>query len=631
MKKQIQAPSEALSPSLVKSIQTVANRLRKHSITSTTEAGSGHPSSCCSCAELISTLFFRFLRYEVDNPGNPLNDRFVLSKGHAAPILWAAWAEAGAFPVEKLQTLRKIDSDLEGHPTPRNAWTQVATGSLGQGLSVGVGMALGARINQTGNRIFVLLGDGEAAEGSVWEAAALAAHSNLDNLVTFVDVNRLGQSQATMYGHDVESYEQRFVSFGWHTQVIDGHSVEESITSLESAIAVSGRPSVIIARTLKGKGVSFMEDQEGWHGVPVPAGEKLERALQDIGEDSELEEPFRLTPPDGNGDGSFPSEVQETSQSPLEAPDYSPEDQVATRQAYGAALAKLGAANPAVVALDGDTKNSTYSNKFLAEYPDRFVECFIAEQNMVGAAVGLGAMGKIPFASTFACFLTRAYDHIRMAAISQANLKLCGSHAGISIGQDGPSQMGLEDLAMMRAIVGSTVLYPSDAVCGERLVALAAQTPGIVYIRTSRPKTPILYSNDEEFQVGGSKVLKSSEGDRATLVAAGVTLHEALKASQELESQGLPVRVIDLYSIKPVDKETLLKAAQETQLLVTVEDHYSAGGLGDAVLGALADQPCRLHKIAVESLPRSGTPDQLMDAFGLSAKSIVKTVKELVG
>ncbi len=627
MKKQIQAPAEASSPALVHSIQTVANRLRKHSLTSTTAAGSGHPSSCCSCAELISTLFFRFLRYEVDNPGNPLNDRFVLSKGHAAPILWAAWAEAGAFPVEKLQTLRKFDSDLEGHPTPRNAWTQVATGSLGQGLSVGVGMALGARINQTGNRIFVLMGDGEVAEGSVWEAAALASHSDLDNLVALVDVNRLGQSQATMYGHDVEHHQQRFASFGWHTQVIDGHSVEETLTALESAIAVQGRPSAIIARTLKGKGVSFMEDKEGWHGVPVPAGE-LEKALQEIGEDSKLEEPFQLTPPVGNGDGSFPTAARDAA---LEAPHYSPEDLVATRQAYGAALAKLGAANPAVVALDGDTKNSTYSNKFLAKYPDRFVECFIAEQNMVGAAVGLGAMGKIPFASTFACFLSRAYDQIRMAAISQANLKLCGSHAGISIGQDGPSQMGLEDLAMMRAIAGSTVFYPSDAVCAERLVALAAQTPGIVYIRSSRPKTPILYSNDEEFQVGGSKVLKSSDKDQATLVAAGVTLHEALKASLELESQGLSVRVIDLYSVKPIDQETLLKAARETQFLITVEDHYSEGGLGDAVLGALASQPCRLHKIAVESLPRSGESAQLMDAFGLSAKSIVKKVKELVG
>ena len=627
MKKQMQAPSEAISPALVKSIQTVANRLRKHSLTSTTEAGSGHPSSCCSCAELIATLFFRFLRFEVDNPGNPLNDRFVLSKGHAAPILWAAWAEAGAFPVEKLQTLRKIDSDLEGHPTPRNAWTQVATGSLGQGLSVGVGMALGARINQTGNRIFVLMGDGETAEGSVWEAAALAAHSDLDNLVAIVDVNRLGQSQATMYGHDVESYRQRFASFGWHTQVIDGHNVEETLAALDSAIAFQGQPSAIIARTLKGKGISFMEDKEGWHGKPVPAGE-LEKALQEIGEDSELEEPFQLTPPSGNGDGSFPAVAGDAT---VEAPRYSKEEKVATRQAYGAALAKLGAANPAVVALDGDTKNSTYSNKFLAEYPDRFVECFIAEQNMVAAAVGLGAMGKIPFVSTFACFLSRAYDQIRMAAISQANIKLCGSHAGISIGQDGPSQMALEDLAMMRAIAGSTVFYPSDAVCAERLVALAAQTPGIVYIRTSRPKTAILYSNDEDFQVGGCKVLKSSDNDRATLVAAGVTLHEALKASLELESQGLAVRVIDLYSVKPIDEETLLKAARETQLLITVEDHYPEGGLGDAVLGALASQPCRLHKIAVGGLPRSGESAQLMDAFGLSAKSIVKKVKELVG
>ena len=502
----------------------------------------------------------------------------------------------------------------------------MATGSLGQGLSIGVGMALGARINQTGNRIFVLMGDGETAEGSVWEGAALASHSDLDNLVAIVDVNRLGQSQATMYGHDLESYRQRFASFGWHTQVIDGHSVEETLAALESAIAFQGQPSAIIARTLKGKGISFMEDKEGWHGKPVPAGE-LEKALQEIGEDSELEEPFQLTSPNETEDGSFPAAARHAA---LEAPQYSKEEKVATRQAYGAALAKLGAANPAVVALDGDTKNSTYSNKFLAEYPDRFVECFIAEQNMVAAAVGLGAMGKIPFASTFACFLSRAYDQIRMAAISQANMKLCGSHAGISIGQDGPSQMALEDLAMMRAIAGSTVFYPSDAVCAERLVALAAQTPGIVYIRSSRPKTPILYSNDEDFQVGGSKVLKSSDKDRATLVAAGVTLHEALKASLELESQGLAVRVIDLYSVKPIDEETLLKAARETQLLITVEDHYPEGGLGDAVLGALASQPCRLHKIAVEGLPRSGESAQLMDAFGLSAKSIVKKVKELV-
>jgi len=630
MKKEAQALPKDISPSLVKSIQTVANRLRRHSLTSTTQAGSGHPSSCFSCAELISTLFFQFLRFEVKNPDNPFNDRFVLSKGHAAPVLWAVLAEAGAFPVEKLETLRRIDSDLEGHPTPRNAWIDVASGSLGQGLSVGVGMALGARINQTGNRIFVLLGDGEAAEGSVWEASALASHYRLDNLIAILDINRLGQSQATMYGHDIESYQQRFASFGWHTQMIDGHSVEESLAALESAIAVQGQPAAIIARTVKGKGVSSMEDKDGWHGKPVEAGEALQKALQEIGDDLELEEPFHLTSPNGKGVASLPGTGQGPSGSVLEAPQYSPDQQVATRQAYGTALGKLGAANPAVVALDGDTKNSTYSLKFMEEYPDRFVECFIAEQNMVGTAVGLSTMGKIPFASTFACFLSRAFDQIRMAAISQANIKLCGSHAGISIGQDGPSQMGLEDLAMMRAIAGSTVFYPSDAVCAERLVALAAQTPGIVYIRTSRPKTSILYPNEETFRVGGSKVLKSSGQDRATIVAAGITLHEALKAHQELESQSLPVRVIDLYSVKPLDEETLRKAARETQLLITVEDHYPEGGLGDAVLAALANEPCQLHKLAVNGLPRSGESAQLMDVFEINAQSIVKKVKELV-
>ena len=630
MKKEAQVPPKDISPSLVKSIQTVANRLRRHSLTSTTQAGSGHPSSCCSCAELISTLFFHFLRFEVKNPDNPFNDRFVLSKGHAAPILWAVLAEAGAFPVEKLETLRRMDSDLEGHPTPRNAWIDVASGSLGQGLSIGVGMALGARINQTGNRIFVLMGDGEAAEGSVWEAAALASHNHLDSLIAILDINRLGQSQATMYGHDIESYQKRFASFGWHTQMIDGHSVEETLAALESAIAVEGQPAAIIARTIKGKGLSFMENKDGWHGKPVEAGQALEEALQEIGDDLELEEPFHLTSPDGKGVASPPGAGQGPSASVLEAPQYSPDQQVATRQAYGTALGKLGAADPAVVALDGDTKNSTYSQEFMDEYPDRFVECFIAEQNMVGTAVGLSTMGKIPFASTFACFLSRAYDQIRMAAISQANINLCGSHAGISIGQDGPSQMGLEDLAMMRAIAGSTVFYPSDAVCAERLVALAAQTPGIVYIRTSRPKTSILYPNEETFRVGGSKVLKSSDQDRATIVAAGITLHEALKAYQELESQNVLVRVIDLYSVKPLDEETLRKAARETQLLITVEDHYPEGGLGDAVLGALASEPCQLHKLAVNGLPRSGDPAQLMDVFEINAQSIVKKVKELV-
>ena len=612
------------TPKTVKSLQTMANRLRRHSLLSTSEAGSGHPSSCLSCAELVSTVFFHLLRYDVQHPKHLGNDRFVLSKGHAAPILWAAWAEAGAFPIEKLQTLRRIDSNLEGHPTPRNPWVDVATGSLGQGLSVGVGMAMAAHLNGTRNRIFVLLGDGETAEGSVWEAAALASHYSLDNLVALWDINRLGQSQVTMYAHDLETYSRRLSSFGWHTQVIDGHNVEEIINSLELAITVEGQPTAILARTSKGKGVSFMEDQDGWHGKPVQPGEALEQALREIGEDLELEEQLRVQPPDESDlSGTVPSG------SPLEAMEYSQDEQVATRQAYGSALRKLGQTNSSVVVLDGDTKNSTYSQQFLQEHPDRFFECFIAEQNMVGTAMGLSTQGKIPFASTFACFLSRAYDQIRMAGVSQSNIKLCGSHAGASIGEDGPSQMGLEDLAMMRAVSGSTVLYPADAVCTERLVQVAAEVPGLFYIRTSRPKTTILYSNDEQFTIGGSKVLRRSGYDRATIVAGGITLHEALKAYEELSAQNLTVRVIDLYSIKPVDEETLRQAARETGVLITVEDHYPEGGLGDAVLSALAATSCRVRKLAVTGLPRSGKSAELLDTLGISARHIVQAVKEM--
>ena len=554
-----------------------------------------------------------------------MNDRFILSKGHAAPILWAAWAEAGAFPVEKLSTLRNSDSDLEGHPTPRNPWVDVATGSLGQGLSAGVGMALACKMNQLDNHIFVLMGDGEAAEGAVWEAAGLASHYKLNNLVAILDVNRLGQSQATMYGHDLLNYQQRFRSLGWQTQVIDGHNIEEIIDALDRATSADTQPAAIIARTVKGKGVSFLEDKEGWHGKPVAPGKDLTRALGEIGDNLKLEQPLHLSPPQGD-----PSRiVKAVPQQEMPPPSYAAGEVVATRQAYGNALKKLGTCDPTVVALDGDTKNSTYSEYFLKAYPDRFVECFIAEQNMVGVAVGLGALGKIPFASTFACFMTRAYDLIRMASISQANLKLCGSHAGVSIGEDGPSQMGLEDLAMMRAIQGSAVLYPSDAVSGERLVELAAQTPGIVYIRTSRPKTAVLYPSDETFELGGSKVLRSSQNDGATIVAAGVTLHEALKSYEDLKREGLTVRIIDLYSVKPLDIPTLQKAARETGVVITVEDHYPEGGLGDAVMSALANENCRFRKLAVTGLPRSGKSAELMDMFGISARNITRAVREL--
>ncbi|MBI4446638.1 MAG: transketolase [Acidobacteria bacterium] len=606
------------------SLQVMANRLRRHSLISTAVAGSGHPSSCLSAAELVSTLFFSFLRFDVSDPDNPLNDRFILSKGHAAPLLWAVWAEAGAFPVEKLSTLRQFDSDLEGHPTPRNPWVDIATGSLGQGLSAGVGMALVSKMDRIKNHIYVLLGDGEVAEGSVWEAAALAAHRKLNNLIAIVDVNRLGQSQETMFGHDVESYRHRFQAFGWRSEVIDGHDIEQLLNVFNRALRVRNRPFAIIARTVKGKGVSFMEDRNGWHGKPVKQGEELERALAEVGNSEPVTRLTMSHPP------SRPAGIAKAGKS-VSDPEYAPGQEIATREAYGFSLTKQGAVNPRVVVLDGDTKNSTFSEKFAQAYPERFIECFIAEQNMIGAAAGISALGKIPFASTFACFLTRAFDHLRMAAISQANIKVCGSHAGVSIGEDGPSQMGLEDLSMMRAVAGSTVLYPCDGVSAERLVALAADTPGIVYIRTSRPKTPVIYTAADQFRIGGSQVLRRSGQDVATVVAAGVTLHEALTAYEALKREGISVRVIDLYSIKPLDSETLQQAAVETGRVITVEDHFPEGGLGEAVLTALRNLPCRFKRLAVYGTPRSGSPKQLLHAFEIDAQAIIQAVKEISG
>ncbi len=613
----------AHSAEKIEALEIMARRLRRHSLVSTTEAGSGHPSTCFSCAEIVAGLFFHAMRFDVPNPDNPLNDRLVLSKGHGVPIYWAAFAEAGAYPVEKLKTLRDIDSELEGHPTPRSPWVDVATGSLGQGLSIGAGMAISSKMDGLDNRIYVLTGDGELAEGAVWEAAMLASYRNLDNLVAILDINCYGQSQKTMYGHDVELYSRRFESFGWKTEVIDGHDVEQVLTALDNAAGHQGGPYAIVARTLKGKGVSFMEDKDGWHGKPVAKDERFAEALRELGDDRDLPVELTMAAPQGTPP-SF------ASARPVEPPDFPADEKIATRQAYGTALARLGHANPRVVALDGDTKNSTYSQVFMKDHPDRFVECFIAEGNMVGVQVGLGALGKIPFSSTFACFFTRAYDQIRMGAISQGNLKLCGSHCGVSIGEDGPSQMGLEDLAMMRAVAGSTVLYPSDAVSTQRLVELAANTEGIVYIRTTRPKTRLLYDGAEEFRAGGSKVLRSSGSDRATIVGAGITLHNALAAADQLAGEGIHVRVIDLYSVKPVDAETLRQAVQETGALVTVEDHYPEGGLGDAVLGAIAGERFRYRKLAVNGLPRSGPSEALMKMFGLSAQDIAAAVKSLI-
>ncbi len=620
-------------------LRELAQRLRRNSVRMTTEAGSGHPTSCLSAADLVAAVFFHALRYDVRHIPNPTNDRFILSKGHAAPLLYAAWAEAGAFPAEKLMTLRRVESELEGHPTPRFPWAEVATGSLGQGLSIGVGMALaGKYLDRLDYRIYVLLGDGETAEGAVWEAIALAAYYRLNNLIALVDVNRLGQSQATMYGHDLEAYERRFRAFGWHALVVDGHDLEAITRALDEARQSEERPVAIIAKTVKGKGVSFLEDKEGWHGKPLKRGEETERALRDLGAPEQwpiqqIEPPagFELRPPRPLPDGVRAAETAGSIESwPL--PAYSIGDQVATREAYGTGLVRAGRMNPRIVALDGDTKNSTFSEKFQQAYPHRFFEKFIAEQNMVGAAIGLAARGYIPFASTFACFLTRAFDQIRMAGISRANIKLCGSHAGVSIGEDGPSQMGLEDLAMMRAIPGSVVLYPSDAVSTERAVELAAAHQGIVYIRTTRPKTPVLYPNDEPFAIGRCKILRRDARDRLTIVAAGITLHEALRAYEELKNQGVLVRVIDLFSVKPLDRETLCRAAREAGgTILTVEDHYPEGGLGDAVAAIAAEEGLRVVKLAVNDLPRSGKPEELLDRYGISARRIVQRARELIG
>lgn len=614
----------------IRALEAMGNRLRIDSIVATSEAGSGHPSTCMSAADIVAALFFYAMRYEVSDPKNPLNDRFILSKGHAAPLLYAALAEAGAFPVERLKTLRKFDSDLEGHPTPRLPWVEVATGSLGQGLSCGVGMALNSHyLDKIDNRIYVLMGDGEAAEGSVWEAAEIASYYKLSNLIGIVDVNGLGQSQRTLYGHDAGVYQRRFASFGWHSISIDGHDMAQIIAALDEALAVKDRPVAIIAATKKGKGVSFIEDKEGWHGKALKKGDEMERALAEL--EAKASDTSGLKVKSVEGREAGPAAGGATAPASPAPVEYAMGQEVATREVYGAALAKLGDANPLVVALDGDTKNSTYSEKFMKAHPDRFFECFIAEQNMVGVAAGLSAMGKIPFASTFACFFTRAYDQIRMAAISQSNLKLCGSHAGVSIGEDGPSQMGLEDLAMMRAIQGATVLYPSEAVSAEHAVRLAAEIKGMVYIRTSRPKTPVIYAPDEKFEIGKAKVVKRSDGDQLTIVAGGVTLFEALAAYDELKGEGISVRVVDIFSVKPVDSETLRECGRETNnVILTVEDHSLAGGIGEAVMSAVAPDGITVMQLGVGVLPRSGEPSELMEAYGIDRKTIAHTVRTLV-
>jgi transketolase len=614
--------------SIIPALKNIATQLRIDSIRSTSEAGSGHPTSCCSMADILAALFFAEMRFDPKDPHNPDADRFVLSKGHAAPILYAAWAEAGAFDRAELLKLRQIGSDLEGHPTPRLPFVDVATGSLGQGICAAVGSALNARRIMSGYRTYVLLGDGESAEGSVWEAANVAAMDRLDSLCGITDVNGLGQSRATMWQHDMEQFARRWRAFGWHAIVIDGHDIGAILHALEEARNTKNQPTMILARTLKGKGVSFAEGKDGWHGRAYRKGEEMDSAIAEL-EQQRL--PVAVGSPAVTIARPTSAPRGVPARKPMAQPAYTMGELVATREAYGVAIAKLGEADPRVVALDADVKNSTFSDKFEKVLPERFYENFIAEQAMIGAAMGLAARGAIPFPSTFACFLTRAADFIRMAAISNLNVKLAGSHAGISIGEDGPSQMALEDLAMCRAQPNFTVLYPCDAVSAERLVALAASHPGPAYIRTSRPKTPVIYPNDEAFTVGGLKVLRQSAQDVATVVGAGITVFEALRAYDQLMAGGTAIRVIDLYSVSPADRDGLVAAARASGgRLITVEDHYAAGGIGDAVAEAVAHDGFAVRRLAVREIPRSGKPEELIERFGISASHIVDAVRDLV-
>ena len=616
--------------SLLPALKNAATQLRVDSIRSTSEAGSGHPTSCCSAAEIVASLFFAEMHFDPANSADPDSDRFVLSKGHAAPILYAAWAEAGAFPRADLLRLRTFESDLEGHPTPRLPFVDVATGSLGQGICAAVGIALNARRIRSEYRTYVLIGDGETAEGSVWEAADVAAVEKLDSLCGITDVNALGQSRATMWQHDLDQFARRWRAFGWHAVVVDGHDLGALLDAFAEARATKGQPTMIVARTVKGKGVSFAEGKDGWHGRAFKKGEELERALAEL-EKQRVDDPARVDIARNIPRPRSLSRAPETPK-PTTPPAYRLGEEVATREAFGAALAKLGAADSRVVALDADVKNSTFSDKFEKVAPERFYQNFIAEQVMVGAAMGLAARGAIPFPSTFACFLARAADFVRMAAISNVGVKLVGSHAGVSIGEDGPSQMALEDLATFRAEPNLAVLYPSDAVSAEKLVTAMAYHPGPAYMRVSRPKTPVIYAAEETFPIGGLKVLRQSDADLATVVGAGVTVFEALKAYDLLKQAGTSIRVIDLYSLSPIDAGALVAAARATGgRVLTVEDHYAVGGIGDAVAAAVADRGYQVHRLAVREIPRSGKPDELLDRFGISARHIVEAVHAIVG
>lgn len=619
-----------LDDKTLRDLRVFADWLRIDSIRSTNASKSGHPTSCASMAEIMSCLFFRVMKYKLSEPRGASSDRFILSKGHSAPILYAAWSRAGLFPVEEQLNLRKIDSDLEGHPTPRLNFVDVATGSLGQGMSVAAGMAyVGKYFDKASYRTYCVIGDGESAEGSIWEALHFAGHYKLDNLCAIFDINRLGQSEPTSLQHNMEVYRKRLEAFGFLAIVVDGHDVEELCKAFEEASLTKGRPTAILAKTFKGFKFPGISDQLNWHGKAL--GDDAEAVIRSIQEHMEAgadQAVVNIQPPVDDAPVVNIKDVRLSS-----PPAYKKGDMIATRLAYGTALQKLAEQNPRVIGLDGDTKNSTYSEKIKKVGAERYVECFIAEQNLVGVAIGAGCRDRtIPFVSTFAAFFTRAFDQLRMGAISQTNINCVGSHAGISIGEDGPSQMALEDIAMFRSIPGATVFYPSDAVSCERACELAANTKGICFIRTSRPNTTVIYDNDQSFRVGQGHVVRSHDGDQLVIVGAGITLQEALKASDQLLAAGIKAAVIDPFTIKPIDQELLIKeAARCNGRVLTVEDHYPEGGLGEAVSSALAEvRNVVVKRIAVREVPRSGPPDVLLDHFGINARAIVDAAQKLL-
>lgn len=611
----------------------LAAQLRIDSIRCTTQAGSGHPTSSMSAADIMAVLLAKHLRYDFDNPQHPNNDSLIFSKGHACPLLYSAYKAAGAISDEELLTLRQLGSRLEGHPTPDIPWVEAATGSLGQGLPIGVGDAIsGKYLDKLPFKVWVILGDSEMAEGSIWEAFELASHYNLENLIAIIDVNKLGQRGETMLGHHTEIYQARAEAFGWNAIVIDGHDINQVEAALTQAGQGNGKPTCIVAKTDKGHGATLTQGAPAWHGKALNA-EQAATAIKEI-EDRVGGKPNVLI------QVNKPEDLQPAAVAPSDAnapaPSYKIGDKAASREAYGAALQYLAATDPSVIALDAEVSNSTYSELVKKNEVGQFFEMYIAEQQMISTAVGLQHRHKKPFCSTFAAFFSRAYDQIRMGAISQADLKLCGTHAGVSIGEDGPSQMALEDLAMFRAVCGSTVLYPSDASSTAALVIAMKDLDGIVFLRSTREKTPVLYDANEQFPIGGSKTLRSSDNDVATIIGAGITLHEAIKAADQLKESGQNVRVIDLYSVKPIDDATIAQAAKETRHLIVVEDHWREGGLGDAVLASLAEsqgegelggEAAKFTHLCVHKMPRSGTPDECLADNNISAADIVKAVK----